>query len=184
MHHCGGVSAFGDALDFGIAIGDGINLSRDISVEPPNLLTPTTMADRARAMAQEAGLEFEVLDRDRMAQLGMGALLGVSQGSAEPPAMIVMHYKPEKAESSAHLGLIGKGVTFDTGGISIKPSEGMEKMKYDMAGGAFRDRSHVCDCETEAFCGRNRDRARSGKYARRQGATSGRHCDFAFREDD
>ena len=71
-----------------------------------------------------------------MRQLGMGALLGVAQGSADPPALIVMRYKPENAASTDHLGLVGKGVTFDTGGISIKPSEGMEKMKYDMAGGA------------------------------------------------
>jgi leucyl aminopeptidase len=87
-------------------------------------------------MAREAGLACEVLDQDRMRQLGMGALLGVAMGSAEPPAMIVIQYKPENAAGAAHLGLIGKGVTFDTGGISIKPSEGMEKMKYDMAAGA------------------------------------------------
>ncbi|MDE3197732.1 MAG: leucyl aminopeptidase [Acidobacteriota bacterium] len=120
----------------GRAIGEALNLSRDISVEPPNVLTPAAMADRARAMAVDAGLSFEVLDRDRMQQLGMGALLGVAQGSAEPPALIVMQYRPENATPGVHLGLIGKGVTFDTGGISIKPAEGMEKMKYDMAGGA------------------------------------------------
>jgi len=124
------------AIDYGVIIGDALNLSRNIAVEPPNLLTPTTMADRAREMAKANGLSCEVLDRDRMAQLGMGALLGVAQGSAEPPAFIVMRYTPRKPVGSAHLGLIGKGVTFDTGGISIKPSEGMEKMKYDMAGGA------------------------------------------------
>src|SRR6202161_2445053 len=87
-------------------------------------------------MAETCGLSFEVLDQDRMRQLGMGALLGVAQGSANPPALIVMQYKPENPVSTDHLGLVGKGVTFDTGGISIKPSEGMEKMKYDMAGGA------------------------------------------------
>jgi leucyl aminopeptidase len=125
-----------EALEYGVIIGEALNLSRDIAVEPPNLLTPTTMAARAAAMAKANGLACEVLDRDRMAQLGMGALLGVAQGSAEPPAFIVMEYKPEKPTSDAHLALIGKGVTFDTGGISIKPSEGMEKMKYDMAGGA------------------------------------------------
>jgi leucyl aminopeptidase len=124
------------ALERARVIGEAANLSRDIAVEPPNLLTPLTMADRARKMAQANGLSFEVLDQDRMRQLGMGALLGVAQGSAEPPAMIIMQYKPENAASNVHLGLVGKGVTFDTGGISIKPSEGMEKMKYDMAGGA------------------------------------------------
>ena len=134
------------AFERGRIIGEALNLSRDIAVEPPNILTPTAMAERARAMVQAAlvegfGLSFEVLDRDRMQQLGMGALLGVAQGSAEPPAFIVMQYKPENPSgvahpSGVHLGLIGKGVTFDTGGISIKPSEGMEKMKYDMCGGA------------------------------------------------
>jgi leucyl aminopeptidase len=128
------------ALNAGIEkariIGEATNLSRDIAVEPPNLLTPLTLADRARQMAEGCGLSFEVLDQDRMRQLGMGALLGVAQGSANPPALIVMQYKPENAVSTDHLGLVGKGVTFDTGGISIKPSEGMEKMKYDMAGGA------------------------------------------------
>jgi leucyl aminopeptidase len=133
----GGVEAFGEALERGIVMGEALNLSRDIAVEPPNVLTPMVMAERARAMAAEAGLGFEVLDQDRMAQLGMGALLGVAQGSAEPPALIIMTYTPEVAPAGgAHLALIGKGVTFDTGGISIKPAEGMEKMKYDMGGAA------------------------------------------------
>src|SRR5579863_251287 len=123
------------ALEKGRVIGEAANLSRDIAVEPPNLLTPLILADRARRMAEACGLSFEVLDQDRMRQLGMGALLGVAQGSAAPPALIVMRYTPENAVSSDCLGLVGKGVTFDTGGISIKPSEGMEKMKYDMAGG-------------------------------------------------
>jgi len=86
-------------------------------------------------MSSEFGLECEVLDQDRMRQLGMGALLGVAQGSAEPPALIIVRYAPASA-SKDHLGLVGKGVTFDTGGVSIKPADGMEKMKYDMAGGA------------------------------------------------
>jgi leucyl aminopeptidase len=124
------------AIEKGRIIADAANLTRDIAVEPPNLLTPLILAERARRMAEGCGLSFEVLDQDRMRQLGMGALLGVAQGSAAPPALIVMHYKPENAVSSDHLGLVGKGVTFDTGGISIKPAEGMEKMKYDMAGGA------------------------------------------------
>jgi leucyl aminopeptidase len=124
------------ALEKARIIAEAANLTRDIAVEPPNLLTPLALADRARKMAQSCGLSCEVLEQDRMRQLGMGALLGVAQGSANPPALIVMRYTPEKTTSTAHLALIGKGVTFDTGGISIKPSEGMEKMKYDMAGGA------------------------------------------------
>ena len=124
------------ALLQGKVLGEAANLSRDIAVQPPNLLTPLALAARARAMAEANGLSVDVLDQDRMKQLGMGALLGVAQGSAEPPALIVLSYKPSAAKSSAHLGFVGKGVTFDTGGISIKPSDGMEKMKYDMAGAA------------------------------------------------
>jgi leucyl aminopeptidase len=124
------------AMAAGQIIGEAANLARDISVDPPNLLTPLALAARAQAMAKANGLACEVLDQDRMRQLGMGALLGVAQGSAEPGAMIVMEYKPEKPTSDARLALIGKGVTFDTGGISIKPAEGMEKMKYDMCGAA------------------------------------------------
>ena len=124
------------AIERGRVLGEAANLARDISVEPPNVLNPSVMAERARAIAEASGLEFEVLDQNRMRQLGMGALLGVAQGSAEPPALMIMRYKPAAAAGSTHLALIGKGVTFDTGGISIKPAEGMEKMKYDMAGGA------------------------------------------------
>jgi leucyl aminopeptidase len=125
------------SFERGKILGDSQNFSRELVNEPANLLTPMVLADRARAMAEESGLECEVLDQDRMMQLGMGSLLGVSQGSAAPPALIIVRYKPETpAKSSDHLALIGKGVTFDTGGVSIKPADGMEKMKYDMAGGA------------------------------------------------
>jgi leucyl aminopeptidase len=126
------------ALARGRATAEAQNLTRELVNEPANRLTPTSLADAARQMAVAQGLECEVLDRDRMKQLGMGSLLGVAMGSAEPPALIILRYKPAKDASNgkAHLGLVGKGVTFDTGGISIKPADGMEKMKYDMAGGA------------------------------------------------
>jgi leucyl aminopeptidase len=125
------------AVDRGRILAEAQNFTRDLANEPANVLTPTLLAERARQMAAEFGLECEILDQDRMRQLGMGALLGVAQGSAEPPALIVLRYRPASAPASEdHLGLIGKGVTFDTGGISIKPAEGMEKMRYDMAGGA------------------------------------------------
>ncbi len=124
-------------VDRGRILAEAQNFSRDLANEPANVLTPMVLAEHAKKMAAEFGLECEVLDQDRMRQLGMGALLGVAQGSAEPPALIVIRYKPAGApKSKDHLGLIGKGVTFDTGGISIKPSDGMEKMRYDMAGGA------------------------------------------------
>jgi leucyl aminopeptidase len=119
----------------GTILAESQNFARELISEPANLLPPKALAERAQAMAKQAGLDCEVLGPERMQQLGMGALLGVAQGSAEPPALIVIRYKPQ-AESGVHLALIGKGVTFDTGGISIKPADGMEKMKYDMAGGA------------------------------------------------
>jgi len=117
-------------------IGEAQNFTRELVNEPANRLTPGKVAEAARQMASEFHLECEVLDQAQMTELGMGALLGVAQGSAEPPALIVIRYRPQKAQGGTHLGLVGKGVTFDTGGISIKPAEGMEKMKYDMAGGA------------------------------------------------
>ena len=95
------------------------------------------LAERAAAMAREAGLAVEILDEKKIAELKMGALLSVAQGSVEPPRMIIITYTPEKLNPGAPvLGLVGKAITFDTGGISIKPANDMEKMKYDMCGGA------------------------------------------------
>jgi leucyl aminopeptidase len=124
-------------LNRGRVIADSQNFARDLINEPSNKLTPKTLADKAQAMAKEAGLAVEILDEERIAELKMGALLSVAQGSVEPPRMMVVTYTPANPKSGAPvIGLIGKAVTFDTGGISIKPSDGMEKMKYDMAGGA------------------------------------------------
>ena len=123
-------------VERGSIVATSQNFTRDLVNEPANLLTPMVLAKRAQEMAAEEGLECEVLDRERMEQLGMGSLLGVSMGSSQPPALIVVRYRPAKAKSKDHLALVGKGVTFDTGGVSIKPADGMEKMKYDMAGGA------------------------------------------------
>jgi leucyl aminopeptidase len=132
----GAPSELAEAARDGAVIGESQNFARALVNEPGNVLTPLVMAERARAMAQAHGLDCDVLDEDRMRQLGMGSLLGVAQGSAAPPALIVLSYTPEQAKEDVHLAIVGKGVTFDTGGISIKPSESMEKMKYDMAGGA------------------------------------------------
>jgi leucyl aminopeptidase len=131
-----GQSGAQDELNRGRTIGECVNFARDLKNEPANRLNPQILAQRAQQMAAEAGLECEILDEGRMRQLGMGALLGVAQGSDVPPAMIVLRYAPENPAAEDHLGLIGKGVTFDSGGISIKPADGMEKMKYDMGGGA------------------------------------------------
>jgi leucyl aminopeptidase len=133
----GGEASLEAARRRGEIIAQSQNLTRELVNEPANRMTPSVLAARAQAMAAEQGLECEVLDQDRMKQLGMGSLLGVAMGSAEPPAMIVLRYRPAGPEAqTAHLGLVGKGVTFDSGGLSIKPADGMEKMKYDMAGGA------------------------------------------------
>ena len=134
------VVADGAGLEEAVAVGrilaEAQNFARGLVNEPANLLTPAKVAGAALQMATEYGLECEVLEKSRIEELGMGALLGVAQGSAEPPALVVIRYTPANPGSQAHLALIGKGVTFDTGGISIKPADGMEKMKYDMAGGA------------------------------------------------
>jgi leucyl aminopeptidase len=121
----------------GRIIGQAQNFTRDLVNEPSNKLTPSILAEKAVAMAKEAGLTVEILDEKKIAELKMGALLSVAQGSVEPPRMIVITYAPANSKPGAPVvGLVGKAVTFDTGGISIKPADGMEKMKYDMAGGA------------------------------------------------
>jgi len=112
------------------------NLARDLVNEPANVLTPIALANRARAAARQHGLSVEVLDRRAMQRLGMGALLGVAQGSANPPWLIVLRHRRGRGRGVPALGLVGKGVTFDAGGISIKQAEGMEMMKGDMAGAA------------------------------------------------
>src|SRR5271167_2572213 len=117
-------------------IGESQNFTRDLVNEPSNRMTPTILADRAKKMCQEVGLKCEVYGADKIKEMKMGAFWGVAQGSDEPPALIVMKYEPAGAPATPVLGLVGKGITFDTGGISIKPADGMEKMKYDMAGGA------------------------------------------------
>jgi leucyl aminopeptidase len=124
------------AAEHGRILAEAQNFARMLGNEPPNRLTPTVLAQHAAHVASQHGLGCEILDRERMTQLGFGALLGVAMGSAEPPVLIVLRYIPEKASSAANLGLIGKAVTFDSGGISIKPADGMESMKYDMMGGA------------------------------------------------
>jgi leucyl aminopeptidase len=126
-----------EAVEHGRVIAESQNFARDLINEPSNRLTPRMLAARAEAMAKEVGLGVEILDERRISELKMGALIGVAQGSVEPPRVIVIRYTPENPRPDAPvLGLIGKAVTFDTGGISIKPAENMEKMKYDMGGGA------------------------------------------------
>jgi len=114
-------------------IAEGVDLARDVVSEPPNVVYPESFAERCKAL-EGLGVEVEVLDEKQMAKLGMGALLGVAQGSARPPRMVVMQWRGAADPKAAPLAFCGKGVTFDTGGISLKPAPGMEDMKWDMAG--------------------------------------------------
>jgi leucyl aminopeptidase len=128
-----------DSLNEGVSRGsilaEAVNFCRDMANEPSNHLTPSEMAARARETADMAGLECQILDREDMVELGMGALLGVAQGSHQPPKFIVLHYRGDPSTDRA-IGFVGKGITFDTGGISIKGAQGKEEMKGDMSGGA------------------------------------------------
>jgi leucyl aminopeptidase len=129
-------SAMESAFAEGISVGESQNFARVLVNEPGNKLTPTILGQRAAQMAEDVGLSWEVHTSEKLHELKMGAFWAVAQGSAEPPALIVLRYEPEGLSDGPILGLVGKGITFDTGGISIKPADNMEKMKYDMAGGA------------------------------------------------
>src|SRR5579859_4217403 len=121
------------ALERGIAIGEGVNLARELGNLPPNICTPSYLADQARVLARSNKLKVTVLERKDMEKLGMGSLLSVADGSRQPPKLITLEYYGE-ARKQKPVVLVGKGVTFDTGGISLKPSAEMDEMKYDMSG--------------------------------------------------
>ncbi len=129
-------SAAEAGLHEGVIVAESQNFARALVNEPGNRLTPTILGQRAAEMCREFGIQCQVHSTETMRELQMGAFLSVTQGSDEPPALIVMTWTPPNAVDGPVLGLVGKGITFDTGGISIKPSDNMEKMKYDMAGGA------------------------------------------------
>jgi leucyl aminopeptidase len=123
------------ALEQARAIAKGVEFARELGCLPPNLCTPAYLAERAQGIADaHTAVTLEVLERDRMRELGMGALLAVAQGSANPPKLIVLQYRG--AKDAKPFALVGKGVTFDTGGMNLKPTGSMEEMKYDMCGAA------------------------------------------------
>ena len=124
------------AVERGRITAEAQNFTRDLVNEPSNTMTPTLLAERATEMAARFGLECNVFGPEEIRNMKMGAFWAVAQGSEEPPRLIVVRYAPADAPESPLVGLIGKGITFDTGGISIKPSENMHEMKTDMAGGA------------------------------------------------
>jgi leucyl aminopeptidase len=123
------------AITRGKIMAEAANWARDMVNEPANFMTPSNMAEAARQLARKYGLKVEVFEKEKMKELGMGGLLGVSQGSQQPPRFIILSYSGRDSKE-VDLALAGKGITFDSGGIDIKPSEGMEDMKGDMAGGA------------------------------------------------
>ncbi len=126
-----------DGIRRGVILGDATNLARTLSNEPANILTPSQFAARALAIAEQTGLTARVLEQEEMEKLGMNALLAVSRGSEEPPKLIILQTHKDLGKKRGPVyALVGKGVTFDSGGISIKPSEKMEEMKADMSGGA------------------------------------------------
>jgi leucyl aminopeptidase len=125
-------------VERGQIIGEAINMARELSNEPSSTLTPTELTKRAVKAAIEAGLKTEVLEKEQMEELGMGALLGVARGSQEPPKLVVLTYTPPAGSESPDelIAVVGKGITFDSGGISLKHADGMDQMKYDMTGAA------------------------------------------------
>jgi leucyl aminopeptidase len=129
------VSLLEPIIDKGKLVAEAVNLARDMVNEPANYMTPSQMAEMAKEIAAKHGLEFKVFDREDMEAMGMGALLGVAKGSNQPPKLFTLSYKGDRLSQRA-LGFLGKGITFDSGGISLKASEGMDEMKADMAGAA------------------------------------------------
>jgi leucyl aminopeptidase len=128
-------AALGAGISRGIVLGDAANLARHLVNTPSNDMTPTHLAEIAKSVAKKTGLKITILDRPQMKRLGMGSFLSVAAGSEEPPKVIALEYRGDR-KSKTVLGLIGKGITFDTGGISLKPALDMDAMKGDMAGGA------------------------------------------------
>jgi len=122
-------------LEQGLAVAHGVGLARDLGNRPSNVCTPAHLADQARELAKRYRMKIQVLEREDMEKLGMGALLSVAHGSAQPPKLIVFEYRGA-AKSDKPVVLVGKGITFDTGGISLKPAPEMDEMKFDMCGAA------------------------------------------------
>ncbi|MCK0106387.1 leucyl aminopeptidase [Marinobacter sp. S0848L] len=125
-----------DAFNLGLATGRGMNYTRDLGNTPPNVCHPVWLAEQAQNMAKEHDcIKTEILDEKQMADMGMNTILAVGKGSTQPPRLIVMEYRGGKADEKPYV-LVGKGITFDSGGISLKPGAGMDEMKYDMGGSA------------------------------------------------
>ncbi len=156
---------------------DGVNFARDLVNEPPNVLYPEEFARRCEALRQ-LGVEVEILDKARLEAIGMRTLLAVNQGSVREPRVVIMRWNGAAEKDAAPLAFVGKGVCFDTGGISIKPGGGMEDMKGRHGRGGRGHRAHACarGAQGQGQCGR-RDRPRR-EHARRRGPASRRYRDL------
>jgi leucyl aminopeptidase len=128
------LDANSNAVDKGSIIGSSVCFARDVQNHPGNVTTPTKLAKLAKEIASEGGMKLTVFDRDKFTKMGMGAFAGVALGTAEPPKFILLEYNGGKSNEKP-IGLVGKGLTFDSGGISIKPAASMDEMKFDMCGG-------------------------------------------------
>ena len=135
VENVGQKDGFEEGIRVGTIIAEATILARDLANEPANFLNPTDLANVALDVAKKANIEIQIIEKEEMKKLGMGGMLGVSQGSVQPPKFMIMNYKGKNSDQ-VDIALVGKGITFDSGGISIKPSEGMGEMKGDMAGGA------------------------------------------------
>ena len=164
-------------LKYGAAVGNGMNAARQLGNLPANICTPTYLADQAKALAKGKGkVTTSILSEAQMAKLKMGSLLSVSVGSDEPGKLIVIKYQGTKADVKPVV-LVGKAVTFDSGGISLKPGGGMDEMKYDMCGGAsvIGVVNALIETQLAIQCGRHRARRR--KHAQWQRHQTRRRCD-------
>jgi len=170
----GDTAALESAMQAGRIVAESQNFTRDLVNEPSNRMTPTILAERAKKMAADVGLKCEVYGAEKIKELKMGAFWGVAQGSDEPPALIVLRYEPEGAAKDVHLGLVGKGVTFDTGGISIKARRrhGENEVRHGRRG--HHDRRHARHRFAQAESEGHGDYLRHRKHAFRQGAKAGR----------
>ncbi len=166
------------------AIADGVFLTRDLVSEPPNVLTPVECAERCKALTK-LGVEVEILGPKEMKKLGFGALLGVAQGSVQEPRMVVMKWNgaPKGKKAAKPVAFIGKGVTFDTGGISIKPAGGMEDMKWDMAGAGTVIGLMAALAGPQGEGRRGRHRRPGREHALGQCAAAGRRGDLGLGPD-
>jgi Leucyl aminopeptidase len=163
-------------------IAEGVTLTRDLVSEPANVIYPVTLAERAKKLA-DLGVQVEVLGEKQMKKLGMGALLGVGPGLGAESQLVIMQWRGAADAKQRPIAFVGKGITFDTGGISIKPAQGMEDMKWDMAGAGHGDRAHACAGRAQGQGQCRRHGRGGGEHALGHRAAPRRYRDLPIRPD-